>query len=201
MVPMTINAWQKIPLRLLLVLLFLSIPSQVSAAETYKLDNQNSEAQFKSDAALNTFYGKTRSLSGWVKLDPQHIDRTEAEFSVDLASIKTGNRLRDKHMREKFLETTLHPQMNFKLERVLTTEKKILPDVPQPIKIQGSFSLHGVTRSEVIDLTIHHDQSQHTLKIQGTFPIDLSTYKIKQPSFMDMFVENVLPVTIDLVLR
>lgn len=63
------------------------------------------------------------------------------------------------------------------------------------------ISLHGMTQTQQITVNVLHDSTKNEMRISGSFPITLSDYKIKQPNFLGMFVENTLPITINLVLN
>lgn len=150
---------------------------------------------------LNSFVGKTKDVSGTLEFDPKNINNTRGTFTVNLASIDTGNRLRNKHMREKFLNTNQYPEMTFALEKVITEINELPPNQDVTISVDGRISLRGITRKQTVTLNVLHDTNKNEMRITGIFPITLSDYKIKTPSFMDMFVENTLPITINLLLK
>lgn len=61
---------------------------------------ENGSVEFLSKAPLNEFTGKSSNLNGLVDLDKNLLD-----FYVDLNTLNTGIGLRDRHMRENYLET------------------------------------------------------------------------------------------------
>lgn len=162
----------------------------------YRVVAQKSSATFSSRAVLNSFDGKTRKIAGWAKFNPQNLSLARAHISVDLASIDTDNNLRNKHMREKFLHTNQYPAMTFDLTKI--SQKNSLPgDTETTVLAHGKFHLHGMTKNVEIPITIlRHD---HELNIQSSFPLTLSDYNIKTPSFLGMHMEETIQIKIDLV--
>lgn len=183
----------------LLVSFLCFLPHAVFSQQSYRVESAKSSAKFVSNAALNTFEGRTKNISGWVTFDPKNLKSAKGSFLVELTSIDTGNRLRNKHMHEKFLHTQKYPHMKFEIAGILSPTR-LKPDQPQTVTTTGRLSLHGVTKPQQVSVTATHHPQKNELKIQGSFSITLSDFGIEQPSFMGLFVENTLPVTVNLTL-
>lgn len=183
----------------ILIIPFCLFPTIVLPQQTFHVEPDKSSAKFTSNAPLNTFEGRTKNISGWVTFNPQNLTSAKGSFLVDLESINTANRLRNKHMREKFLHTQEYPHMKFELARI-TSPSHLKYDQPQTVTATGHLSLHGVTKPQQVSVTVTHHPQKNELKIQGSFSVMLSDFDIKQPSFMGLFVENTLPVTVNLTL-
>lgn len=144
-----------------------------------EIDPSKSSVQFTSEAPFETFVGKTSQVRGWMTYDVKTGKPLKGEVVVDAASLKTGNRLRDKDMRNKFLETTQFPEIRFLFEHVMSSEK-----------IKGKFTIHGVTRDETVPATFAVNDDG--LRVTSSFPITLADYQIERPKFLWMRLgENV----------
>jgi len=108
------------------------------------------------------------------------------QFSVEMDKFKTGQDLRDDHMKNKYLEVKKYPTATFVLDPVKSGKS---------FDVKGKLTLHGVTK----DIT-----GQATMKKQGgsdvvtvTTTIKLTDFKIDVPSWLGVTVaENVKITTI-----
>ena len=74
-----------------------------------------SSIRFDAQATGHTVHGVTHQVSGEVVFDPDDLARkAEVSFRVQAATLATGNKSRDKKMRESHLETTRHPVIAFR---------------------------------------------------------------------------------------
>ncbi len=164
---------------------------------------------FTSKAPLETIVGKTGEVMGFVTVDPGDVmGSTEGRIEVDLTSLKTGIGLRDSHMREQYLETDMFPKTVFEMTRVIETTQNTLQDQrPVELKLEGNFSVHGVTRRIVVPMTVTYiRESEATgarhpgdlLHIVGTFDILLSEYSIKRPQFVILKLDDKQRIDIDI---
>ena len=109
-------------------------------------------------------------------------------ISVGLNSLKTGIDLRDRHMKEKYLETSKYPTA------VLQVEKAKLK-VPTPgTDIEGKLSLHGVTRT----VRVHYSAngSNNKAAVTGTVHVNMKEFGINVPSYLGVTVKPDLDVSV-----
>lgn len=129
--------------------IFISLPSQVSAAE-YKLDIKGTHAfiQFKiQHLGYSWIIGQFNKFDGKLTYDNTNEEASEISIVIDTASIDTNHKLRDKHLRDdKFLDVKKFPQATF-------ISKKYQPTSPGNAILTGDFTFHGVTKS--IDIEVH----------------------------------------------
>lgn len=165
-------------------------PKEINA-QVFK--TENGSVEFLSKASLSEFTGESASLNGLVDLDKNLLD-----FFVDLNTIKTGIGLRDKHMRENYLETKKYPFAEF------TGEIDTLPNMrkgqAQEVIAKGRFKIHGVERVLEVPgkLTMVSDNE---LNLEAQFKVLLSDYNIDIPNvvFYELSEEQI--VTIRATLR
>ncbi len=114
----------------------------------------------------------------------------QVQFSLD--SLKTGIKLRDRHMKKKYLETADFPLATFKFSKLVLHkdffkgESSSVQDLP----IKGQFKVHGNEKPIEGKLTLKRVNNE--LEAILGFTIKLTDYQIDIPSFMGVTVaENV----------
>ncbi len=137
---------------------------------------KNGEVTFLSQAALNEFEGKSNSLNGLIDLDKNLLD-----FYLDLNTLDTGIGLRDKHMRENYLETDEFPFAEFTGK--LNPAPNLNSGQAQQVTARGKFKLHGVERDVNITGTLK-PQSNGSLLLEAKFSVLLSDYQIEIPKLV-----------------
>ena len=160
-------------MRFFLVFLLAFLPAFGFAQEYL---TKNGEVTFLSKASLSEFEGKSKSLQGLIDLDKNLLD-----FYLDLNTLDTGIGLRDKHMRENYLETEKFPFAEFTGK--LSSVQKPVPGQSQQVTAVGKFKIHGVER----DITVKGNllpQSNGSLVLEAKFTVLLSDYKIEIPKLV-----------------
>jgi polyisoprenoid-binding protein YceI len=162
---------------------------------------------FTSKAPLETIVGTTGHITGMVETDPSNIMNTKARFEVDLATIKTGIDMRDGHMRDQYLETSKYPKAIFELTKVVEAEQSRLENQKTfNLKVEGSFTVHGVTRPVTVPIKItYYSESEETkaklpgdlLRVDATWELLLSDYKISRPQFVILKLDDKQKIEID----
>jgi polyisoprenoid-binding protein YceI len=142
---------------------------------------------FSVEDHVDPFDGKTGSVSGTIIADPATPSAAQVELSVDLASLDTANKLRNQHMRERYLQTGSFPAATFKSVSIVAPSP-IVPNQPADISVTGDFSLHGVTKRMTIPVKV-------TLLADGRIHA-ISTFKVRMPDFGISVPKN-LVVTVD----
>lgn len=153
--------------------------------------------QFQSQAPLETVTGTTDSVSGTIILDPANLATgVTASIVVDAASIKTGNGMRDGHMRNNHLEVSKYPEIKFSGQSDVAGS--LPPGAPQKFTVLGEFVLHGVTRtiSVPVEVTYSESGAEKKLHVMGNFSVGLSEYNIPRPQFV-MRLDEVQQITVD----
>jgi polyisoprenoid-binding protein YceI len=83
--------------------------------------------------------GQFNKISGIVNYDPLNINSSSVELVIDVASIYTGIRKRDDHLRSSdFFDVPLCPTMSFKSSRIESTGDKL-------VQVTGDLQIHGRT--------------------------------------------------------
>jgi hypothetical protein len=100
--------------------------------------------------------------------------------TVGLNSLATGIDLRDKHMKEKYLETSKYPHAVFTVER---SKLKI----PGETDVDGKLQLHGVTKTVKVHYSASGSDAQATFT--GTSHLNMKDFNIEVPSYLGVTVK------------
>ncbi|TKJ41000.1 hypothetical protein CEE37_04870 [candidate division LCP-89 bacterium B3_LCP] len=163
------------------------------------MSGQDSRIEFESHAPLETIIGSTDQVSGYIKIDPNDLNSgITASVIVEAASLNTGNKKRDTHMRNNHLHTDDHPQITFTIDN-LVLEGSLSPGSTYTFNIDGGFNLHGVTRTITIPVEVTYEEAADgkKLHIKAQFEVKLSDYEIPRPQFLIMKLDEIQKVTVD----
>lgn len=176
-------------MRLLLLLVTLTLPASFTTAQPYS--TERGTVSFTSRVPLHTFTGTSEHLNGFVNLDSREVD-----FHVDLETLRTGIGKRDRDMRDA-LETDRFPFAEFtgRLTTAINTEST----APQTARVQGTFTIHGVSRPRTISGTLQKVQGGYRLR--ASFEVRLDAHQIEPPRLLMVKVNQVQQVEIDALLR
>jgi polyisoprenoid-binding protein YceI len=91
--------------------------------------------------------GAFKTFSGSALLEEKDLTKSQVEFSIDAASIDTGNADRDKHLKSaEFFDVQNHPKITFKSKKITKAGKAY--------KLQGDLTIRGVTKPVTLDATL-----------------------------------------------
>lgn len=162
--------------------------------------------RFVSETTLEAFDGRTDRIDGYVWLGADRalddltagVELPEGRlyFEVDLASIETGIGLRDRHMREDYLETDDHPWATFegRIASVRAGTGSTLR-VTSP----GTFAVHGVERTRTLDCEA--TPSGPSVRIRCAFTVTLADHDIEIPQVMFLKLAEEVRVELDFHVR
>ena len=167
--------------------LLLAAPG-VHAASFAVRPGNDTKVVFTSKAPTETFQGKTNRMEGTLTVEPSAVgDSITVHLEVDLASLDTGKKMRNQHMRNNHLETSKYPQAVFDGAAVLSPAgAKLEPNKPTAFQIEGTFSLHGVSRRLrcKAEATWMPAAEGGRIAFRAEFPVTLGDYSITRPEFL-----------------
>lgn len=174
------------------------LPETSTAAQTQKwlaqLDSKSGSIEFqaKGHPSALRIIGKGTGPQGSFAVVQKSVT---GSASFDLTSLDTGIGMRDKHMKEKYLQVDKFPIAK------LTIKKMILPTEPgigklsaENIPFEGTLSLHGIEKP--ITGTAKVESDSQKLKIGAIFALNVTDYGIEIPSFAGITIESAVNVTI-----
>lgn len=119
---------------------------------TYRIDPAASRIEFSINK--RRFFvqhlvvtGRFTDVSGTITLDQAHPAGAQAVVTIGAASIDTGNRQRDKHLRTAdFFHVDRHPSLTFQSRQV-----EAIDQAAGRYRVVGDLAVRGVTRPVTLD--------------------------------------------------
>jgi polyisoprenoid-binding protein YceI len=141
------TALNRTALQLFAALVVLASIGTLARGAEYKLDPSHSRIGFSiGHLGLSTVDGRFTNYTGKVTIENSDMKTLEAEAVIKAASIDTGWKSRDEHVKGKdFLHVKEYPEIKFEAD---TTRKK-----EDQWYLVGTFSMHGVSRK--LDLKVN----------------------------------------------
>ncbi|MEX0608166.1 MAG: YceI family protein [Balneolaceae bacterium] len=174
------------------LLLFLLGPALQLNIQAQSFMSEEGYAEFISSAPLLEFKGKSNNLAGLIDLDENLVD-----FYIDLNTLDTGISLRNRHMRDNYLETAKYPYAEF-TGKIIGTFDPELAEV-QPVRVEGIFKIHGAKRELKIDGTI--EPKEEGLFLKANWSVLLENYNIKRPQVIFYELADEQKVSISMLLK
>jgi polyisoprenoid-binding protein YceI len=155
----------------------------------------NNLAQFHAEDTYDSFDGKTSDVTGTIVADPATPSAASVQININIDSLDTGAGLRNKEMRERYLETTKFGTAAFKSVSV-NGPASIAPNVPADINVTGDLTLHGVTKRMTIPVRVVliPDGRIHATT---NFKIHMPDFGITVPHNVLVTVNDEVPVRLD----
>ena len=160
------------------------------------LDPEKSEIGFVVSRPRETIEGTAAALTGEVVFDPEDPGAAASvHLRVEAASLRTGNRLRDRKMRRSHLEAERFPAIVFRSTSIRLSAPDAeaggatLPSgAPGRALVEGTLSLHGVERRILFPVTIRYDGG--VLEAEGEVDFRLSDHRIPIPRFLWLVLDD-----------
>ncbi len=153
---------------------------------SFKDKDGRNQASFYSSTPFEDFTGLTYQVDGSASFEISDITTLQGTVSIATASLKTGIELRDDDLRSpSWLDAESYPEITFVIKKV--SDVKSIADNKLSAKVTGDFSVHGVTKEIIADVTMTYlDESEQTKKrapgdllgVEAKFNIILSDYDV-----------------------
>jgi len=131
-------------------------------------------------------------VSGGVTTRSAQPATIEGTFSVNLQTLETGIGLRDRHMRENYLEVQKGPQY-----AVATLEQIRVERLDGRTTLKGTLLLHGERKEISGSAELKQRGDQVTVRAQ--FPVRVSDFAIPQPSYLGVGVRDEIQVKVSMI--
>ncbi len=134
--------------------------------------------------------GHLSGLKGTIVFDEEHLEDARFDVTLDIGTISTGNKTKDKHARgSSWFDVDAFPKARFISTEVYSSPKGYIA--------KGMLTLHGIEKVLTIPFTF--TQKDNTGEFKGNFAINRQDYGIEGPfiGFMvgdDFEVELQVPV-------
>lgn len=183
--------------RSLAVLLWAAVPFGIAAQEYHVDLDADNVVRFISEATIEDFEGVTERIDGFIVLGdgglvPGATAGSEFYLEVDLGSLDTGIGLRNRHMRDNYLETDRFPYATFSgsFEEVGEGD-----DGWVRVTGGGDMGIHGISRP--MEIVCDVAPSGRGFRTRCLFEVLLSDFDIEIPKVMFMKLANEIRLELD----
>jgi polyisoprenoid-binding protein YceI len=179
--------WNLIKFATLTVLVFAK-----AAQGSFTVDSAKSSVEFLAlgKPKMIQIQGKKAKTSGAFDL------KSGGEISVDLDSLETGIALRDRHMKEKYLETgkgANYRNAVFKIKKISLPGSGLPKSGTIQSKVEGTMTIHGVDKDLQIPMNINVEGA--SAEFSGKTNLLLADFKIGVPSFAGVTVAETVELS------
>lgn len=137
---------------------------------------EGSKLGFHATSRVVNADGHFSRFSGEVLTDPANLTKARVSVSIETASIDTGIRKRDNHLRsEDFLHAERFPAITFQSTRIEGNAGRLV--------LVGRLSLRGVTREVTVPVEVNVAAGR--LEARGQFEINRGDYGINYDSVVN----------------
>jgi polyisoprenoid-binding protein YceI len=175
----------------LMLIIFLTQSSHSWALVKFKTVPSTGHFEFLAIGrpAMIRIKGEAPGPKGSVEISDKKVT---GSFKFNLNDLSTGISMRDRHMKEKYLETGKNP------EAVLTLRDVIFKDTIKSENeiFQGDLSLHGVTKK--VSGVASFETVEGRKKAHVEFSIHIAEFGIALPSYAGIEVADEVQMKMDL---
>ncbi len=117
---------------------------------TYEIDPTHTNVLFGiNHMGFSQYYGRFNTISGKLNFDAKAPEKSKIDVKIDIASIDTNNqKLEAELIGEQWFDAAKFPSATF-------TSTKIEKLTDTTGKVTGDFTLHGITKPVVLDVTFN----------------------------------------------
>ena len=128
--------------------------------------------------------GRTAAVTGSLTISDQKV--LNAEFTVDMTSLKSDSTRRDRQVNTRILDTATYPTATFVLKKPITLTPEALAGSDFSVDTTGTLTLRGVTKD--IDLTLIARLVDGVIEVNGSIQIVFTDWSIPDPSISGIIV-------------
>ena len=148
----------------------------------YKIEVAGSSVRWELPATFEPIKGIVPLFQGTIEATPLSGGGwdVKAHIVVPAAAMRTGNRRRDRTLREKVLQTARYPEIVFDLRQFTGDLSKFRPGSTFPVEVAGDLTVHG--RTAAVQLPVDVSVFPGAVILTGSFPVHWKAYGLEDPS-------------------
>jgi len=125
----------------------LTIPASAGTI-TYQIDPRHSSADFTvTHMLISKVPGQFHAVNGTIVVDDSDLTKSSVSVTIDVNSVSTNEPDRDKDLKSpNFFDAEKYPTITFK-------STKVEKNSDGSLRVTGDLTIHGVTRSVVLNAT------------------------------------------------
>jgi polyisoprenoid-binding protein YceI len=126
--------------------------------------------------------GRTTAVTGQVTIAGESGSYTarNADFTVEVAQLKSDESRRDNRIRTTGLETDKHPQATFAAAGPIDIPKDAVDGKVVTVQAEGDMTLHGVTKKVSLPLQVQRNGDK--IRIVGNYDFAWADFGMTAPS-------------------
>ena len=128
--------------------------------------------------------GRTAAVTGSLTISDQKV--LNAEFTVDMTTLKSDSTRRDRQVNTRILDTATYPTATFVLKEPITLTPEALAGSDFSVDTTGTLTLRGVTKD--IDLRLLARLVDGVIEVNGSIQIVFTDWSIPDPSISGIIV-------------
>lgn len=180
-----------------LALVLLATFTSVSAGAAVNLKSPGSEGSVSFLAvgkpSMLKIHGKAEGPQAKITVADSKMNGT-ADFSME--KLSTGIEMRDKHMKEKYLETASNPKATLTLKNT-----KVDSDFEKTLSNAGELPFEGTLKLHGKEQPVKGTYTAKNGKVDAKFQIKLTDYGIEIPTYLGATVAENVDVQVNLPLQ
>lgn len=174
-------------------LLLLAVLPSFGQAPVFEIRPVDSKILFEVRSSVK-LAGVFNKWEGTLKFTSNKAVSGRLEIKIDAASVNLGSSVKEKTLRgEDFFDVKKNPTISF-------VSNKVVPVDENRYRIEGTFTIRGVSKPEVLNLTVQRAADGQGGRIQGTMAFDRRDYGMNHGIPFIKIADRV-EVTVDLVGR
>jgi polyisoprenoid-binding protein YceI len=140
-----------------------------------------------------SFEAKTKNLSGDLAVAGDN-QTVQGALTVDLQTLETGIGLRDRHLKDNYLEVTKGPEFSEARLQDIRVDR-----LDGKTTFRGVLTLHGQKREVTGTAQIKPDRNGY--RMEATFPVKVADFQIPEPTYLGVGVADEVMVRVNLNAR
>ncbi len=130
--------------------------------------------------------GRTSAVTGSLKIADQKV--LNAEFTVDMTTLKSDSTRRDRQVNTRILDTATYPTATFVLKEPITLTPEVLAGSELTVNTTGTLTLRGVTKD--IAVTLIARLVDDVIEVNGSIELVFADWSIPDPSIPGIVVKD-----------
>ncbi|MFU8803914.1 MAG: YceI family protein [Bradymonadaceae bacterium] len=165
---------------LTLILLSSSALADDSKTSTLTIDSERSKISWVSEAPAEKIVGTGEELKGTIRLNLDDLEATKGTIAFPVSTMKTGNRLRDRHLQGKdWLNAKKNANVEFHLEKLENVKRSVDGDqIIVEADAVGQVEVNGVKAPNRAQVRITLLPDRKLARIQPTLKLALADHKV-----------------------